>query len=502
VVKAKRKSLDETIVIDEASEAEVWIEIINLADIRIDGGTQMRGGLDPDHVERCADGYRSGKDMPEIEIVRGPDNYSDDPTEYNWLWDGNHRVAGAMKVSRKAVRAKILRGTRRKAVILATQANKNQFSLPRQAGDITRAIRAITSKEGWRQEVSQMIAEEKGFALDPGAEVSEKQLWEFMANWIGCSPDAVRKTVKRDEEAAISTITVESEPFDAYSSEDEGFDDDEPFDRGGQSTPDIVPNFISKPVETPPAPEPKKVVGSDGKSYTKASPPPKPIPTPIILTPRAPEKPIPLLIPQYGELWEKEVYTTFCGTLLEGVSGKLSKPLKDKLPKRSPLAIVSFHYNDSWENEETKSKIFLNLLDMADIVAVYCENPDLVTDLYSFYTDDRDPSFLYSVGTIFNGQVWGILLLFSKRDVSRDKDFKEKVAKGSPNALLASLAAGYAIVKNKPDPDPVIIVDMPRGSQFSPILTLDSLKLKTFLICPDGNEIGRAIQDYKVMADL
>jgi hypothetical protein len=112
-------------------------EIIAIADIRRDGGTQMRVELDDDHAETCAD------------VLRGDGRYSDpivvfyDGTNY-WLGDGFHRVAGCERAGVPNITADVRSGTVDDAIWFALGANPHT-GLRRTRADIQRAIeRALT----------------------------------------------------------------------------------------------------------------------------------------------------------------------------------------------------------------------------------------------------------------------------------------------------------------------------------------------------------------------
>ncbi|MFC5423025.1 MT-A70 family methyltransferase [Bosea eneae] len=125
-------------------------ELIRIALIRRDGGTQPRAALDPATVETYAEAAREGVRFPAIGLVY-------DGTDY-WLWDGFHRTAGFEAAGIDEIEAEVIAGTRRDAVLLAAGANATH-GLRRTSDDKRRAVLLLLGDEEWGKWSDREIAE-------------------------------------------------------------------------------------------------------------------------------------------------------------------------------------------------------------------------------------------------------------------------------------------------------------------------------------------------------
>lgn len=115
-------------------------QMLPLADIRTDGGTQARAGVDDLTVQEYAQAMQGGADFPLIVVFHDGEAY--------WLADGFHRVAAALRIDRTELRAEIQSGTRRDAILYACGANASH-GLRRTDADKRRAIRRLLKDEEW-----------------------------------------------------------------------------------------------------------------------------------------------------------------------------------------------------------------------------------------------------------------------------------------------------------------------------------------------------------------
>ncbi|WP_449255170.1 MT-A70 family methyltransferase [Bosea sp. (in: a-proteobacteria)] len=115
-------------------------ELIPLARIRRDGGTQPRAALDAATVETYADTLVEGGKLPPVGLTY-------DGTDY-WLWDGFHRAAAHERAGRAAIEADVTSGTRRDAVLLAVGANATH-GLRRTTEDKRRAVMILLGDDEW-----------------------------------------------------------------------------------------------------------------------------------------------------------------------------------------------------------------------------------------------------------------------------------------------------------------------------------------------------------------
>jgi hypothetical protein len=126
-------------------------ETLSISRIRVDGGTQMRAGLNEQAVKEYVDAIIAGDKLPD------PVTFYDG-SEY-WLGDGFHRVDayrrvhGAMHRLNTEVRA----GTRRDAVLFAAAANA-KHGLRRTPEDKQRAVDTLLRDEEWGQWSDREIA--------------------------------------------------------------------------------------------------------------------------------------------------------------------------------------------------------------------------------------------------------------------------------------------------------------------------------------------------------
>jgi ParB-like chromosome segregation protein Spo0J len=90
--------------------------MLDLAKIRLDGGTQTRVSINEEVIAVYADAMEENEKFPPVVV------YSDG-TDY-WLADGFHRVLAATRVGRLNIEATIHKGSRQDALKYALRANK------------------------------------------------------------------------------------------------------------------------------------------------------------------------------------------------------------------------------------------------------------------------------------------------------------------------------------------------------------------------------------------
>lgn len=123
---------------------------LNIADVRLDGGTQPRAGIDQAVVADYAnDMEANGAEFPPVQVVY-------DGQEY-WLWDGFHRLHARKRNGLYTVPAIVRQGTRRDAVLLSVGANATH-GFRRTNEDKRRAVLALLHDEEWAQWSDREIA--------------------------------------------------------------------------------------------------------------------------------------------------------------------------------------------------------------------------------------------------------------------------------------------------------------------------------------------------------
>jgi len=123
--------------------------IIPLSQIRIDGGTQPRAGLNPETIEDYVAAMVEGAVFPSVTVYFDGENY--------WLADGFHRVAAAKQAAKVEIEADIKQGTRRDAVLHSVGANATH-GLRRTNEDKRRAVVTLLSDQEWSHWSNREIA--------------------------------------------------------------------------------------------------------------------------------------------------------------------------------------------------------------------------------------------------------------------------------------------------------------------------------------------------------
>lgn len=129
--------------------------MLELDQIRIDGGTQSRVELNQETVAEYAQAFTAGASFPPVVVFFDGANY--------WLADGFHRYFGARDAGESAIDAEIRTGTQRDAVLYSWGAN-DKHGLPRSNADKRHIVTVILKDEQGRQWSDRDIAKRFGFA--------------------------------------------------------------------------------------------------------------------------------------------------------------------------------------------------------------------------------------------------------------------------------------------------------------------------------------------------
>jgi DNA-binding CsgD family transcriptional regulator len=114
-----------------------------LADLCLDGGTQVRAGLDAALVDDYAAGMTASATFPPVLVVH------DGATPY--LVDGFHRVHAALQIGRTTIAVELVAGTKQDALWAALGANKTngqRLSVPDKRHAIQLAVTAWPERSG------------------------------------------------------------------------------------------------------------------------------------------------------------------------------------------------------------------------------------------------------------------------------------------------------------------------------------------------------------------
>lgn len=129
------------------------IQQLRLDQIRTDGGTQCRIGMDPDVIQEYAVARLDGAKFPPVIVFYDKSHY--------WLADGFYRCASTRKAGLKRIDADVRTGTKRDAVLFAVGANQSH-GLRRSNADKRRAVLTLLQDEEWGQWSNSEIARRCG----------------------------------------------------------------------------------------------------------------------------------------------------------------------------------------------------------------------------------------------------------------------------------------------------------------------------------------------------
>lgn len=131
------------------------MNMLELDQIRIDGGTQSRVELNQETVAEYARAFTDGAEFPPVVVFFDGASY--------WLADGFHRYFGARDAGESAIAVQVINGTQRDAVLYSWGAN-DKHGLPRSNADKRNIVTAILRDEQGRQWSDRDIAKRFGFS--------------------------------------------------------------------------------------------------------------------------------------------------------------------------------------------------------------------------------------------------------------------------------------------------------------------------------------------------
>lgn len=125
------------------------IQSLNIKIIRIDGGTQSRVKIDESTVSEYADSIESGSEFPPVTVFfDGTDTY---------LADGFHRYFAHLKAGKASIRADVINGTLRDAILHSVNAN-HSHGLRRTNDDKRKSVLTLLNDFEWGEEPDTWIA--------------------------------------------------------------------------------------------------------------------------------------------------------------------------------------------------------------------------------------------------------------------------------------------------------------------------------------------------------
>lgn len=126
---------------------------INIADIRINGGTQSRASIDRTVVADYAEAVENGSSFPPITVFFDGADY--------WLADGFHRYEAYSRAKVYDVPADVRQGTQRDAILFSVGANASH-GLRRTNDDKRRAVSTLLNDAEWASWSDREIARQCG----------------------------------------------------------------------------------------------------------------------------------------------------------------------------------------------------------------------------------------------------------------------------------------------------------------------------------------------------
>lgn len=151
------KQFGQNIILASVQKPRIEVEKIALTQIKLDGGTQSRAGINQETLAEYAHAWQEGAKFPAVILFYDGESY--------WLADGFHRVLSARQAELTEIDADIRQGTRRDAVLFSVGANANH-GLRRTNEDKRRAVTTLLQDEEWKQWSDREIARRTGVHHD------------------------------------------------------------------------------------------------------------------------------------------------------------------------------------------------------------------------------------------------------------------------------------------------------------------------------------------------
>jgi hypothetical protein len=134
------------------------VQVLSISQITVDRTVQSRVATSISDEKEFSAAMLDGDEFPPVVVLWDGKKY--------WLADGFHRVAAAKAARRirpkmEGIRAQVIEGTKRDAIIYSAGANK-RFSIKRTPEDIKRSIYMLLDDDEWRDKPNVDIARHVG----------------------------------------------------------------------------------------------------------------------------------------------------------------------------------------------------------------------------------------------------------------------------------------------------------------------------------------------------
>lgn len=167
---------------------------LNISDIRIDGGTQIRKQLNQDKVNEYAIQIEDGVVFPPITVFFDGSSY--------WLASGFHRLFAKKQLGSAVIEATVIDGTIEDATLFALGDNKHGLNM--NAEDYRRSIEIMLKHPKWSEWSNVQIAKHIGVsAMTVGRVKKERNIKP---------PESVTYVDKHGNEAKMKTSNLGRKP--------------------------------------------------------------------------------------------------------------------------------------------------------------------------------------------------------------------------------------------------------------------------------------------------
>lgn len=122
---------------------------LNISEIRIDGKTQSRVEMNNDVIAEYAAAIQDGAEFPPITVFFDGSSY--------WLADGFHRLWAHKRAEKNLIKAEVIRGTQRDAILYSVSANASH-GLRRSNADKRKAVMTLLEDSEWAKWSDREIA--------------------------------------------------------------------------------------------------------------------------------------------------------------------------------------------------------------------------------------------------------------------------------------------------------------------------------------------------------
>jgi hypothetical protein len=208
------------------------VKELNIADIRIDGGTQIRKQLNQFKVDEYAQQMEDGVVFPPITVFFDGSSY--------WLASGFHRLFGEKKRGSSTIKAIVKNGTIEDATLFALGDNKHGLNMT--AEDYRRSIEIMLKHPKWSEWSNIKIAEWIGTSASTVARVKKEQ---------DTPQPAIKKFIdKHGNESTMDTSKIgkkpKAEPKDEHKEETSNENEYDPAEEKMQELMDTITHLADE----------------------------------------------------------------------------------------------------------------------------------------------------------------------------------------------------------------------------------------------------------------